>query len=149
MVTTGDRAVHAAPARQAVSPRRPPPSCCAPIGMLLVCATLGLMAGLAWGHAALVRSTPAQRAMLARPPDRVRLWFSEPLEAKFAAVSVWDASGKQIDQQDGLVGPEDPKAMSVGIPTLGPGTYTVKYRVLSVDGHVVEGSYRFTVRPAP
>jgi hypothetical protein len=50
--------------------------------------------------------------MLARPPDRVRLWFSEPLEAKFAAVSVWDASGKQIDQQDGLVGPEDPKAMS-------------------------------------
>jgi methionine-rich copper-binding protein CopC len=87
--------------------------------------------------------------MLVRPPDRVRLWFSEPLEAKFAAVSVWDASGKQIDQRDGLVGPEDPKALSVSVPTLGPGNYTVKYRVLSVDGHVVEGSFRFTVRPAP
>ncbi len=110
---------------------------------------LGLVPGLAWGHAALVRSTPAQRAMLARSPDRVRLWFNEPLEAKFATVSVWDAKGGQVDQQDGLVGADDPKTLSVGVPLLGPGTYTVKYRVLSVDGHVVEGSFRFTVRSSP
>jgi methionine-rich copper-binding protein CopC len=116
---------------------------------LLVLAVLGLVPGLAWGHAALVRSTPAQRAMLARPPDRVRLWFNEPLEAKFATVSVWDDKGVEIDQKDSLVESQDPKALSVGVPTLGPGTYTVKYRVLSVDGHVVEGSFRFTVRSSP
>ena len=117
--------------------------------MPLVLVALGLVPGAAWGHAALVRSTPAQRAMLTRSPDRVRLWFNEPLEAKFATISVWDAQSKQVDQQDGLVGPEDPKALSVGIPTLGAGAYTVKYRVLSVDGHVVEGSLRFTVRRSP
>jgi hypothetical protein len=30
------------------------------------------------------------------------------------------------------------RSLSVGIPPLAPGTYTVRYRVLSVDGHVVE-----------
>ena len=113
--------------------------------LTLVC--LGLAPGLVWGHAALVRSTPAQRAMLARSPDRVRLWFNEPLEARFARVSVWDGQARQVDRQDMLVGPDDPKALSVGIPDLAPGAYTVRYRVLSVDGHVVEGSFRFTVRP--
>ncbi|HEX7124257.1 MAG TPA: copper resistance protein CopC, partial [Thermodesulfobacteriota bacterium] len=38
----------------------------------------------------------------------------------------------------------------VGLPPdLPAGAYTVKYRVLSADGHVVEGSYRFTVKPGP
>ena len=123
--------------------------CGAAITGLTLLVAFGVAPGLAWGHAALVRSTPAPRAMVARSPERVRLWFNEALEAKFAAVSVWDGQGQQIDQQDGLVGPEDPKALSVGIPTLGPGTYTVRYRVLSVDGHVVEGSFRFTVRVSP
>ena len=56
----------------------------------LVLTSLGLATGLAWGHAALVWSTPVQRAVITRSPDRVRLWFNEPLEAKFARVSVWD-----------------------------------------------------------
>lgn len=112
----------------------------------LVLASIDLAPGLAWGHAALVRSTPAQRAVLARSPDRVRLWFNEALEARFARVSVWDGQAKQLDRQDVLVGPDDPKALSVGLPELAPGAYTVRYRVLSVDGHVVEGSFRFTVR---
>jgi methionine-rich copper-binding protein CopC len=116
-------------------------------------ASLGLVIGLAptlaWGHAALVKSTPAPRATLIKSPDRVRLWFNEPLETKFARVSVWDGQGRQIDQEDARVGPDDPKALSVGIPALGPGAYTVRYRVLSVDGHVVEGSFRFTVRAQP
>jgi methionine-rich copper-binding protein CopC len=114
------------------------------IGLGLGC--LGLLPGQAWGHAALVRSTPAQRAVLTRSPERVRLWFNEPLEARFARVSVWDGQGEQVDRQDVLVGPDDSKALSVGVPELPPGPYTVRYRVLSVDGHVVEGSLRFTVR---
>jgi methionine-rich copper-binding protein CopC len=45
--------------------------------------------------------------------------------------------------------PEDPKLLSVGLPALVPGTYTVKYRVLSVDGHVVESQFSFTLRGSP
>ncbi len=100
-------------------------------------------------HAVLVRSTPAARAVLSRSPDRVQLWFSERLEPAFSSATVWSASGAQVDRQDVRVGPDDPKQLSVTLRPLEPGTYTVRCRVLSVDGHVVEASFPFTVRPAP
>jgi methionine-rich copper-binding protein CopC len=34
----------------------------------------------------------------------------------------------------------------VGVVDLGPDVYTVRYRVVSVDGHVVEAQFTFTVR---
>lgn len=43
----------------------------------------------------------------------------------------------------------DPALLSVSTPTLGPGRYTVRFRVLSVDSHVVESSFAFTVKAAP
>ena len=44
------------------------------------------------------------------------------------------------------VGPDDPRKLSVTLPALGPGQYAVRYRVLSVDGHVVESSFVFSVK---
>jgi len=41
---------------------------------------------------------------------------------------------------------DDPKAIVLALPELAPGKYTVKFRVLSVDGHVVDTSYDFTVK---
>jgi methionine-rich copper-binding protein CopC len=36
----------------------------------------------------------------------------------------------------------------VGLKALGPGSYTIEWRVLSVDTHVTDGVLRFTVGPA-
>jgi copper resistance protein C len=99
-----------------------------------------------WGHAYLVKSSPARRAMLSSLPTRVVLWFNERLEAQFSQLSVWNAEGQPVDGGDVQVGPDDGKRLSVSIPTLPPGSYTVKYRVLSVDGHIVEAEFPFTVR---
>ena len=99
-----------------------------------------------WGHAYLVKSSPTRRAALSSPPTRVVLWFNERLEAQFSQLSVWNAEGQQVDGGDGQVGPDDAKRLSVGIPTLPAGSYQVKYRVLSVDGHIVEAEFPFTVR---
>jgi methionine-rich copper-binding protein CopC len=99
-----------------------------------------------WGHAYLVKSSPARRAILSNPPTRVVLWFNERLEAQFSQLSIWNAEGQQVDGGDVQVGPDDGKRLSVGIPTLPAGSYTVKYRVLSVDGHIVEAEFPFTVR---
>ena len=108
--------------------------------------TLLAMPGSGWAHAYLVKSSPARRAVLSTPPTRVVLWFNERLEAQFSQLSVWNADGQQVDGGDAQVGPDDGKRLSVGIPTLPAGSYTVKYRVLSVDGHVVEAEFPFTVR---
>jgi methionine-rich copper-binding protein CopC len=109
---------------------------------------------VAWGpapadpHAVLVKSVPAARAMLSRPPGRVQLWFSERLEPAFSSVTVWSASGAQVDKRDASVSPDDPKQLSVTLRALEPGIYTVRCRILSVDGHVVEASFPFTIKPA-
>ena len=99
-----------------------------------------------WAHAYLVKSSPARRAVLSSAPERVVLWFNERLEAQFSQVSVWNQAGQQVDGGDHQVGPDDAKKLSVGTPTLPAGTYTVKFRVLSIDGHVVESEFPFTVR---
>jgi methionine-rich copper-binding protein CopC len=101
-----------------------------------------------WAHAVLVRSAPAARAALARPPERVQLWFNERLESAYSTVSVWDDAGHRVDAADAAVDPAEPTRLSVGVPALGAGTYTVKFRVLSVDGHLVESQLSFTVRGA-
>ena len=118
---------------------------------LIVAATAAAVAAaaVAWGHAALVRSTPPNRAVVAQAPARVELWFSERIEPAYARLSVADAGNRTVDDGDVTVGPDDPRRLSVAVPALAPGLYLARYRVLSVDGHVVEGTLRFTVRPRP
>jgi methionine-rich copper-binding protein CopC len=96
-------------------------------------------------HAVLIEASPAPRARLGRPPARVTLTFSERLEPAYATVSVWSEEGRRVDLGDSAVGAGDPRRLSVSLPPLAPGGYAVRYRVLSVDGHVVEASYSFTV----
>jgi methionine-rich copper-binding protein CopC len=97
-------------------------------------------------HSLLVRSEPGRSATVTRAPERVRLWFSERIEPAYAKLSVWSEAGTQVDAGDAAVDSNDPTLLSVSTPTLGPGRYTARFRVLSVDGHVVESSFAFTVK---
>jgi copper resistance protein C len=117
------------------------------VAMAAPAAALLLVAGSALAHSVLVRSQPERRATLTRAPEEVRLWFSERIEPAYARVSVWDAGGKQVDARDAAVDPADATTLAVRTPGLRAGRYTVRYRVLSVDGHVVESSFSFTIAP--
>jgi copper resistance protein C len=107
---------------------------------------LVLLPASALGHAVLVKAIPAQGAALTESPPRVELWFNERLEPAYSRASVTNESGAQIDLRDVAVAKDDPKRLSLSLPPLGPGRYTVRYRVLSVDGHVVESNLTFTVK---
>ncbi len=117
--------------------------------LVALAALVFLLPADGWSHAFLVRSAPAARAVVTRAPERVQLWFNERLEPAYSRVSVWDRDGKRVDAGDIEVAAAEPTRLSVGVPPLPAGTYTVKYRVLSVDGHVVEAEFRFTVRGSP
>lgn len=110
---------------------------------LVVVSALAPPAALA--HAALTKSTPARGATLASAPSRVELQFTERLEPAYSTVSVRNASGDRVDGLDAAVVPGDGRRLAVTLPPLAPGTYTVRFRVLSVDGHVVESEFPFTV----
>ena len=113
------------------------------LGLILLASVSG------WPHAYLVKSVPARRAVLSKPSVRIQLWFNERIEPQFAQLAVWDAGGQQVDSEDVQLDPNDAKKLSVGVHPLGPGTYTVKFRVLSVDSHVVESEFSFTLRGSP
>ncbi|MGH7275470.1 MAG: copper resistance CopC family protein [Candidatus Rokuibacteriota bacterium] len=105
-----------------------------------------LLPATAGAHAFLVKSQPARRAVLTHPPERVELWFNERLEPSYSRVSVATEAGTRVDRGDVTVGPDDPRKLSVTLPALEPGRYVVRFRVLSVDGHVVESNFTFSVK---
>ncbi len=110
---------------------------------------LAVCAGQAHAHASLVKSDPGRRAVLKSAPKAVKLWFSEKLEPAYSSAWLVDARGERVNRQPGAVSTEDPKLIVLPLEALPPGAYRVQYRVLSVDGHVIESSYLFTLKPAP
>ena len=113
---------------------------------MVVLGALMALPDLSHSHSLLVRSEPTQRSTVTRPPERVQMWFCERLVPAYATASVWNEAGKQVDGRDATVDQNDPVLLSVSTPRLGPGRYTVRFRVLSVDGHIVESTYTFTVK---
>jgi len=96
-------------------------------------------------HAALVKSVPGSRAVLTQAPQWLDLCFNEPIELKFSSVTLEDAKGTAVPLGKVQAG-TDPKCIKVPIEAIGTGVFTVHYRVLSRDGHVVEYGYQFTVK---
>jgi len=115
--------------------------------LILLCATaLPLAANDVSAHALLAKSEPARRAVLTKPPSQVRLWFNEKLEPAFCAITVTGEDGKPVTEHTARVSAQDARLLELAVPALPPGGYTVQYQVLSVDGHTVKASYRFTVQ---
>ena len=115
-------------------------------GMLAMVMAIGLQSGPVFAHAMLVKAEPARRAALTRAPAQVRLWFNEEIEKDYASLAVQDAAKAPVAEAKPHVAADDPKSIVLPLPELEPGKYTVKFRVLSVDGHVVDSSYDFTVK---
>ncbi len=118
----------------------------APALLALVLAAAAVMPMPADAHALLVRTSPPKRAVLRDPPKQVELWFNERLEPAFATLTVSDGAGAPVSGAQATVGGNDRKRITVELPPLAPGSYVVRFRVLSVDGHVAEDSFGFSVR---
>jgi methionine-rich copper-binding protein CopC len=115
------------------------------LALLRIAAILLSMAGAAWAHSGLVRAEPPEGSVLAGAPEELKLYFSENLEPAYSSVEVRDGSGAQVDRQDARVDRADPRLLRVTLPPLAKGEYSVTWRVLSIDSHVTEGRFGFTV----
>lgn len=97
-------------------------------------------------HSFLVEATPSSKDHVAPAPKTIKLRFGGGVEPKYSKLTVEDASGKVLGE--GSIGvPDKPRELAMDAPELAPGKYVVRYRVLSTDGHIVEGNYEFTVDP--
>jgi hypothetical protein len=114
------------------------------LGAFLLAAAM--FASPALAHSFLVEATPSSKDHVAAAPKTIKLRFGGGVEPKYSKLTVEGADGKVLGE--GSIGtPDKPRELSMDAPDLAPGKYVVRYRVLSVDGHVVEGNYEFTVDP--
>ena len=93
-------------------------------------------------HAFLDHASPLVGSTVAAAPHEVSLWFTQNIEAAFSAVEVSDANGARVDQGKPQISGD---TMRVGLKPLAPGTYRVRWHVLSVDTHKTEGNFTFRV----
>lgn len=107
---------------------------------------LSMQVNTAWAHATLVKSEPPRRASLSESPKQVQLWFNEEIEASYASVEVLDSDNTIVSVEKPKAVENDLKSVELALPELNPGRYKVQFRVLSVDGHVVESSYDFRIK---
>lgn len=92
-------------------------------------------------HARLKASNPVEGSVLAQAPPAVVLTFSREVSAP-AAVAVTSPDGSPVGSGEPVVSGAE---VSLPVTAAKEGTYTVGYRVVTVDGHTIEGSYRFSV----
>src|SRR5215470_14161812 len=117
--------------------------------VLVLTTVLGVGVRVALAHAFPERADPRVGSVVQGSPDTVRIWFDGELEPAFSQVTVMDGSGQRVDRGDARVDPNGRRLLQVSVPTLQPGTYSVHWAVLSIDGHRTTGDFRFTVKSAP
>lgn len=102
---------------------------------------LAMFAVTASAHAHLQKSNPADNSVITASPTHLVLSFSEA--ARLTTLSIQ----KDNEPERKLQPPSTAAAqqISVPLPPLAPGAYTVSWHVLSDDGHVMSGTLHFTL----
>lgn len=97
-------------------------------------------------HLRLKASFPGKDTTLTTSPDAVKLWLSEPADLPATKISVTDAKGAAVPVAKLTRGAktEDPVVGAFTTPP-GDGKYLVTWKAMSKDGHVVNGTFGFTV----
>lgn len=100
-------------------------------------------ASMAGAHAILVASAPPHGAALNDCPESIVLRFNATLEPTLTRTHLVDMHQKRIPLE--MTGDAAIDKVVVRMPHLTAGVYTLMYTVLARDGHVTEGSVRFTI----
>jgi len=96
-------------------------------------------------HFALSKSMPLADSSIESPAE-IRLWFTEVPDAGTTSIRLIGADEQLIHTGDVTQDEKDRQSFSVALESaLSSGTYTVAWRAMGADGHVVRDDYEFTV----
>ena len=110
---------------------------------LIMSAAIALSAiGVAQAHTTLKSAVPANNSVVPSPPTEIKLNFGKP--GRLTALTIQKEGDKEAKAIAAL--PKDAATtLSVPIEPLTSGKYTVNWRVMGADNHVMSGVVRFTV----
>lgn len=117
------------------------------LGLALAAGLSGATGRAAFAHAFLTRAEPPVGGTVAVSPEKIRLWFSEPIEGAFSRIEISDRAGPHSAFGPAAVAKEDPTELDLAVPKLAPGRYRVVWRAVSVDTHVTSGAFDFMIGP--
>jgi methionine-rich copper-binding protein CopC len=100
-------------------------------------------------HLKVDKSSPAEGATVTAAPEQVRIWFTEAPTLAVSSVTLTGPSGK-VDLGKLTLGKKDDvldKSVIAKIKdTLKPGKYVVAWKSSGHDGHILTGTYEFTLK---
>jgi len=120
------------------------------LNLLTVLVGISIVLGISpcSAHTSLLSSTPAINSKLAKPPTMISLQFDEDLivlgSNETNQVSVTNTNGVEFVLGKSRVLGSILEA-NLDNNNMNSGEFTVKYRVVSADGHVVSSSFHFTI----
>ena len=99
-------------------------------------------------HLKLKQSFPAKDTVLAKSPDAVRLWLTEKADLPATKITVTTDAKAPVPMAKPARGTEaDAPIEARFTQPLAAGRYTVAWKTMSKDGHVVSGTFSFSVKP--
>ena len=114
-----------------------------PMVAVLLLTFAAVPSALAHAHPKIMKPAPDSTGPA---PTSITITFSEGVEPKFSFIRLTDENGNSADSEVSRPAPNDPTTLILPVPRLKPGTYVVHWVNVAVDGHRLDGSYKFTVR---
>nr|WP_042184083.1 copper resistance CopC family protein [Kibdelosporangium sp. MJ126-NF4]CEL16063.1 Copper resistance protein CopC [Kibdelosporangium sp. MJ126-NF4]CTQ93989.1 Copper resistance protein CopC [Kibdelosporangium sp. MJ126-NF4] len=106
------------------------------------------MATPALAHNSLVDANPKDKASVEVGPDSIKLTFDQPVQPG-DGINTISVLGPQNDHWEAAPPQVDSTTVSAPVRPLGPsGEYKIAWRILSADGHPVQGQQSFTLSKA-
>ena len=93
-----------------------------------------------------MKSTPSENEILNQAPQKVTIKFDEKIQSSFNSIEVFNSAGNRVDQKNGHIDRNNPSIIISNLDdNLPDGTYRIQWRVVSSDGHPVEGVIPFQI----
>jgi methionine-rich copper-binding protein CopC len=119
------------------------------VSLLLIACLSILSMPTSSAHVTIVSSFPERFANVNPIPTQVWIQFSGELQTldgeAVNSLEVIDSTGIAVNFEDPVI--DGAKIMTKISGQSAPGVFTVKYRVVGDDGHVIEGDYTFNASP--
>jgi len=116
-----------------------------PLLRLAIIASLAMSTNV-FAHAIMVKSQPEADSTITESPKQVDTWFNDKVGSEYKALAVINSAGKRVDNKDAAQETFDQSHLYTTVTDLPPDTYTVRYRVVSMDTHIVTGKFKFTIK---
>ncbi len=96
-------------------------------------------------HVRTLEISPEPGAVLNSPPEKITIEFLGSVEPAFSGIEVFDEEGRKVSKKTQFR--ENDTIMEVELDKhLPPGTYTVRWKCMSIDGHAQKKEFKFTIK---